>query len=516
MNALTYTLRLAEPLLATQPHSGEANSATAYDYIPGSMIRGALVRAYRRNHPEAADLPRHDEGNRLFLGGPTRFLNAYPVEPRDGRRMLPRPLSWFVEKEQVKSAAGSVFDSAVEANAALKRPKPPSGPFCHTDDAGSVRHVYLYAPGRQVTVHNASDDRDRKQQGSSQVFRYDALAAGQVFSGVILSDNADDLKTIAELLKKGLFALGGAGTGGYGRVEMMAADDVVSNWREYPAEAVAPDGTLVVTLLSDAILPANGTLLPDTLAALFGAPGVTAAFQDVRLVGGFNRTWGMPLPQAWALAAGSVFVLPQVDAARAARLLDEGLGERRIDGFGRVALNWQTHPTLERIPYRSIRMEPAKPGPAGRALAQRMADRLLRRQLETKLTEEIHNRGPRLKELPSATQLSRVRLAARRAALAGDVKPILEHLRAMRPLTRKEWEKARVGKDRLLPWISGLCQLDEAGFRRLFDVAEDAIQVAGVSATASDELRMEYVARLIDGVMKQGVEMQKKSRRGGQ
>ena len=43
MKALTYRLRLHEPVLATQTASGESNSATASPYVPGSMMRGAML-----------------------------------------------------------------------------------------------------------------------------------------------------------------------------------------------------------------------------------------------------------------------------------------------------------------------------------------------------------------------------------------------------------------------------------------------------------------------------------------
>ena len=42
MKALSYQVRLLEPLLATQLGAGEENSSQSSCFIPGSMLRGAL------------------------------------------------------------------------------------------------------------------------------------------------------------------------------------------------------------------------------------------------------------------------------------------------------------------------------------------------------------------------------------------------------------------------------------------------------------------------------------------
>ena len=49
------------------------------------------------------------------------------------------------------------------------------------------------------------------------------------------------------------------------------------------------------------------------------------------------------MPQVPALAAGSVFVFNyegELNIDRIRALENRGLGERRVDGFGRIAVNW--------------------------------------------------------------------------------------------------------------------------------------------------------------------------------
>ena len=80
--------------------------------------------------------------------------------------------------------------------------------------------------------------------------------------------------------------------------------------------------------------------------------------------GGYNRTWGLSLPQRPALAAGSVVLLRAQQELPLDLLLaveHEGLGERRIDGFGRSRI---------RASNEAARGKPAAdPSPAQRRLS---------------------------------------------------------------------------------------------------------------------------------------------------
>lgn len=95
MKALTFQIHLIEPVLITSL-SGDPNSSVGLDYIPGSTIRGLLIRRYLRGSKvDASD----NEFRQLFLSGSTRFLNAYP-KSKNGIRTLPTPLSWSSKKDE--------------------------------------------------------------------------------------------------------------------------------------------------------------------------------------------------------------------------------------------------------------------------------------------------------------------------------------------------------------------------------------------------------------------------------
>ncbi|MCP4646813.1 MAG: RAMP superfamily protein, partial [bacterium] len=113
MNGLSYTLRLIEPVLLNSLEGGDANSAKSLSYIPGSVIRGAVISAYlKSNHFADAD---DSQFRSLFLDGSTRYLHAFPDD--EGYRTLPTPLSWKVRKDDADGSETTpvdVFDFSQE------------------------------------------------------------------------------------------------------------------------------------------------------------------------------------------------------------------------------------------------------------------------------------------------------------------------------------------------------------------------------------------------------------------
>lgn len=194
--------------------------------------------------------------------------------------------------------------------------------------------VVLYPEKRRINIHNKRDrKRGRGIEGSGAVFRYDALDAGQTFQGVILCDNADDVTTIKPLLQPKDIWLGGSQSAGYGHTQIIPIEDAENSdtWYEIGSDPEYREDRelLRLTLLSDLILrdrwgqyvamPSmqlitdEGEREVDPLTQLLEQSlevklEPQSSFISSLVVGGFNRKWGLPLPQVPALAAGSVFV----------------------------------------------------------------------------------------------------------------------------------------------------------------------------------------------------------------
>ncbi|NCC34121.1 MAG: hypothetical protein EOM24_19225, partial [Chloroflexia bacterium] len=421
MNVLPLRIFLEQPVLVTRS-GGDPNSVQSHDYLPGSLLRGVLIGRYlhsRTSTPYAYDLPGDPTARRLFFDGGMCVLNAYLFN-ESKQRSLPTPLAFLQQKSANTSDNYSVYNAAHEDwNAQERREreredqlKPFGQPYCWLSDAeikGSMPD-----PSR-IAVHVQRDrQRGRSTEEEGAVFQYEALAAGQWFAGVLLIEQAEDLILVQELLQPEQAWLGRSRSANYGQVRIMPDKPITRGWREIGArelEGAEAHTPLTITLLSDLLLrdaagmpvcslaaqPSEGALdqLRDEriLSAYLGFDvqiDQARSFSATAFVSGFNQTWRLPVPQQPALAAGSVFtVYPRADVTEETlqHLEERGIGERRSEGFGRIAFQW-----CDELRYRVVEsalfreQQQLKPLSAtGRATAQRMARRLLDEAIERAL-----------------------------------------------------------------------------------------------------------------------------------
>ncbi len=529
MLALTFTLELKEPLLMTAIE-GDPNSAVSLPFVPGSALRGALVGRYLAGD-KRRDLAAEAEARKLFFDAQTRYLNAYPVDEL-GERTLPTPQAW----KKCKGAQGdSIYDLSVAPQPEAlheQQPQPLKRPFCRL--AGE--EVELYKIKRQVNIHTLRDPVAGRAVGKGgqgavfryeavgkgeqgTVFRYEALAPGQTLAGAIPCPDAETADTLQELLQEDdTLLLGGSQSAGYGLTRLTEIHRE-KDWQEIPHNFAMQSGRLTLTLLSDAVLrdaqgQYTGFLTPEILAEYLKVKLTldrARTFVKTGVVGGFNRKWGLPLPQTPVARAGSVFTFEvgehKIPAEDLQRLLNNGIGERRAEGFGRVALNW--HSQEAKLEAREMEDNERKfiPTPtltgASAKLAQAMATRMLRRQLDQSLRERvlalkvwgsIHN-----------TQLSAVRTRVRNALAIQDVSPIERYLAELKKVGQDQFEKAKIEGRSLSAWIKDVLQENTpAIWRRLCHTSFDGQKlpaVGGVRAAWDADLAQEYALRLIDGVL---------------
>ena len=535
MRVITYRITVLEPTLVTALE-GDPNEAVAFDYLPGSVLRGAVIRKYLRSSNRIELNAANANERRLFFNGTTRYLNAYPTD-RLGRRTLPTPQSW----QQKKGEATDIFDFAVEmGDADDQQWQGVREPFCSLDeqkDEGKPE-VRLVNPARHIAVHTARTrrfgrpmphtvlDRIAPDEVPGAVYRYDALAAGQTFEAVVLCDNDADASQILSLLT-GRATLGGSRSSGYGRVSLHDAKEV-DNWRE-AGNDLLPDlnGKLIVTFLSDALLRddhgqfvVDPYVVTEKLSQRLGTSlRLCHAFLGGEVLGGFNRKWGLPLPQTLAIRRGSVFVFdkPDCDESRLHLLEAHGIGERRAEGFGRVAVNWHTEaelrvdqtPASAAIPTANV-----QPGSDSERLLKQMAQRLQRRRLDELLIARVHEVA--IVNAPTNAQLSRLRNILHDELLkeSPDPQRILDFLHRIkeRNTARRQFERARVGAKTLWDWLETCLRInDERAWKSLLGFQEaHTCKVGNMAAPLTDELRAEYLLRLIDVVLARTVQDRRK------
>lgn len=535
MKVITYRIRLLDPVLVTSL-DGDPNSANSFDYLPGSVLRGAIISRYLRSpNPIAAQFKADDaEARRLFFNGKTRYLNGYPME--DNRRTLPVPQSWQREKGE----DDEFLDFSVELpDDDEKQWQGVGAPFCllikseDDDEKGkSERQAQLIQPNRVITVHTRRtrrfgrampEDKVKPDEIPGAVYRYESLQAGQTFEAAIICDHDADTSALMPLLNNEA-TLGGSRSGGYGRVRFEHVRER-TNWREVDgALQLDCNGKLIVTMLSEALLrDANGQyvvdsqVVTDTLSAALGNLPLTLnadrTFLRSSPIGGFNRKWGLPLPQMLAVKTGSVFVynVPSGDATASRVALDRleqrGIGERRAEGFGRVAVNWQTEKKLKKN-------DPVITRPLAKTitennsltLAQQMTKRMLRQRLDAAMTAKANSLGQGIKG-PKNSQLSRLRLiihdVLRQEPTAGRQR-LNQYFDSLseRQTTRKQFTRDRVAGKGLLEWMRERVA-DQTSIWSEINIDQNKLPTVGanVTATLTAALAYEYNLRLIDGVL---------------
>lgn len=536
MKVITFLLETQQPILATS-FQGDPNSDVSFAYIPGSIIRGALISRYLKHHPELpedilSDTDINKEVKRLFFNGNTRFLNAYLFCNKQKRRTLPVPLSWYKNKDeelpQNQESTLDVYELSqyIPEGESLKNL---SERFCTVNE----RQVVLYREKRRINIHNLRDrtkgrssptKRDQAtnqviEEGEGAIFRYEALDVKQTFQGVILCED-DDAELIESLLKPADIWLGGSRSAGYGHIKIISIDkpQELEHWNEIQSkpENRVERKKLKITLLSDTILrdcygqsSANPCLVKQAIEDKFQVqlPQATNVFISSTVVGGFNQKWGLPLPQIPALSAGSVFVFDaQLTTEKIKILESEGIGDRCIEGFGRIAVNWLAE-------YREFSARPPESEQANEIeldekyhdLAAQMAENILRQRLEQYLIEEVSNIN--LQGNITNSQLSRLEIVARQ----GLTKPpsflqLIELLGNLTSNTSEKYKSTKVSgnkslEQQLKDWLVKPIGNTESWLKNPQDLE---VNIAGITQKIepNSELAKEYTLRFIMAVAK--------------
>lgn len=523
MKAITLTLHTQQPILATS-FQGDPNSDVSYSYIPGSMIRGAIIGRYmKQHHFSELDLT-NDEVKRLFFdANSTRYLNAYLLS-QEKIRTLPLPLSWFKDKdaELNEDSSITVYDFSIYQGDEPETRKS-VGEYFWTKKGGVVN---LYKEKRRINIHNFRDrKKGRSTDNQGEIFRYDALDAGQTFQSVILCKD-EDVTTIQDLLAEPNLWLGGSQSAGYGQTNIVDRKPPLDNWNEIgvPAEDRENEDNLTITLLGDTLLRsddgqpvADPTLIKQAVEEVLNIslpqPTQGGIFASSTLIGGFNRKWGLPLPQVPALAAGSVVVFElediEITVEQIKQLEAQGIGDRREDGFGRVAVNFLQGDrfSVRLVNSSSESSEPPLKNEVSRLLAEQMAQRLLEQKLEQELQKKVGYLS--LQDGISNSQLSRLQSVAQQALLTGDCHLVLSLLNNLPSNARNQFERTKIGNksfrqqlDEWLgnptAWIHGI-KVKIADVERKFDDAR----------ARQDKLAEKYTLRLIMAVAKKATKEKK-------
>jgi CRISPR-associated protein Csx10 len=451
LQQLTYTIRLLSPVLITGS-VGDENIITSEDYLTGTALLGMFANLYLQKAGLNGNAHTDPDFKSWFLSGDLRFLNGYKCNDQ-GRRALPVPLSLqFLKSGEITPVDLLFADSAA--------PTKHHAGYCLLQD-GSFEQV---AVNMQINFHHQRTNPLVGRSLNSEIFNYESINPAQAFVAGIIGEQAD-LEKFRDRMGRRVFygRLGRSKSTQYGKVEIDFLHSAIGKINETrPGDngvALQEDEPIfTLTLLSHLILPneygqasASVPVLQDRLRHEFKAEGLALTESQLILERSFARTvdienylavWKARRPAAAALCKGSCFRFRLAGLERSAlqnagltlrRLQEQGLGLRRNEGFGRLAINWQTEEKLKNVTKERETEQRKKLGAQPEAEPPEMAKQIFRATLRDHLAEQARQLAMQKLEmfasLPSGALISRLQSLAERAQSEQEFKSLMARLR---------------------------------------------------------------------------------------
>lgn len=328
-NYLRYIIETLEPVRVTDRAVSQRGQTFALRHIPGSAIRGMVVSSLAKS-------PDFEALKSWLFNESTVFGPAY-LRAED-HTLMPAPKG-FYEDKTVTEGRKTVQNVTVSGDFEEGLKRASLGDACYV--AGDCIHGYHVRTGSDMRIlMNTNEKQDRT------LFRQEAILPGQLFEGSVrLPDDPAAAEKITALFAEGRdIFLGNARTAGLGRCRVISCKKADLP-PLVPEDFDTAENDIYMLLLSDTVMTdAQGEFCGLDLKYLEDRLHVenlkiSHAAASVKMVYGYNRTWGTHLPQLPVYEAGSVFHLTydgMVISPALHRLSDEGIGLRRNEGFGRV------------------------------------------------------------------------------------------------------------------------------------------------------------------------------------
>ena len=431
---LRYRLKL-KTATVIPASDGDPNTVVSRQDIPGSHLWGIAAWCYlnQANHT-AADTTFRE----AFLGGGLRFLTAYPEAIDNQQRMIPIPHS--IRKSKIN-------DNLLDLVTQPQRDDPPKRLDQNYAKIGTGS-LETQSVKTERNYHHARATNDRRigralgaeVPNGGALFTYQSIQSGQTFQGAVLGSETDlkQLQTWLQSPKE--VHIGRSRSAQYGEAEFRWIDDApqklngIVEWdgfttSERPANL---DKRLIITTLSP-LLAVNDRGHPiacfpiqelaNTLGVADSALKLLFSFTRTEAISGYNTHLRLPRQQWQGIAAGSVFVFQLDQKFTDKQLLElehKGLGLRKGEGFGRIAVNRQNNLNL----FEEKQLDdPKNVDPPNKPNADDIPSNLLeilKQVVQTycveemqKYAREIADRLAKEHKIPSNSLLGRLRLFLR-------------------------------------------------------------------------------------------------------
>lgn len=317
----------------------DANNEYTYSYIPGSVVKGAVVWDIASKKGEVPT---------EILNGDTIFYNAYPLI--NDMPAIPMMQGYVGDKQEIRGNKETItikhsFSADIGENVIPYR----NYEFVAVDKDDPSK-VYGYNTPKTENLHiNKRDSKDN----DTKIFRYEAIKKGEFFRGYIRVNEkyADDVMGI---LKNEIMYFGGSRGSGYGKCRISNIK-YISQVCQYESDFdIKKD--LYIYFLSDAILYYNGkvnTYIPvNILKEKLGIKGKCEyidSYSGLNMSATYNSLYNTNTVCYTAVSKGTVLkyqVEEEINPEKIKELVNSGVGIRKEDGNGQIAVLGKIQDTL--------------------------------------------------------------------------------------------------------------------------------------------------------------------------
>ncbi len=352
MKQIKYYIEAVNDLIFSSFDS-DPNMVSTLKYVPGNAVLGYYANKFIKvNKLKMEDAHKDKTFFKLFLSGEVLFNNGYIYETDDYDKIIefyPCPLS--IQKK--KSDDNSVYDLLTEDDDFDEQ----------TRGITAFVNRALNKTKGVATRLNFHHERVRNT-GSTKtgfIFNYESILGGQLFCGRIVGTEAE-LALLRPLLSPDHIRLGRSKTTQYGEARIYFSDmedlDLF-----YNPKSSKP----ILTFISDVIIKdnhGNSTIDIKELEKILGVKIINSFVKSTKIES-FNNAIGLRVPEETAFIAGSCFLLEKEPVA-SDKIIKQGIGIRRNEGYGQVALNWQNvNENIEFVANKAQKtVKPSMPAPA--------------------------------------------------------------------------------------------------------------------------------------------------------
>ena len=309
----------------------DANNWYSHSYIPGSVIKGAIVWNL---------VQKNGAVNSKILNGDTIFYNAYPLV--DGKVTIPMILGYVGDKQEIRSHKADVrlyhsFIGEIHENTIPYN----NYEFVIFDNGKN----YFYGYNTKLIEKLHINKKDAKDGNKTLMFRYEAVQKGQKFRAFIKVDEefADEIFCI---LNEKVLYFGGARGSGYGKCGLSNIK-YISSVDNFDSDTDI-ENDLYIYFLSDAILYFNGkvnTYLPtEVVKERLGIKGnceFVSSFINLDKAATYNNMYHTNTICYTSITKGSILkyrINEKIDPEKIKEFVSNGVGLRKEDGYGQVAV----------------------------------------------------------------------------------------------------------------------------------------------------------------------------------